>query len=79
MAQRWFLIDGPGWVPNEFKAWQAAQERAAELFLALPNDATQAQLDAATAANLEAQRLEDIAQNAFDEYTRKNYGRSDQT
>lgn len=75
MAQRWFLIDGPAWVPAEFQAWQSAYERATALFLALPDDATQAQLDAATAANLESQRLEEIAQEAFDEYTHKNYGR----
>ena len=76
MPQRWFELDGELFVPEAYRAWRAAREKAQALFSALPEPCPPELEAAAIAANLEAQRLEELAYEAFDAYVSHHYGRS---
>ena len=70
MTVDWFLIDAPQIVPQDFGAWEAAKARHRDLFLrcldAETGSAEQAALDVkGQAAKLEADRLEQIAREAW--------------
>ena len=73
--QQWLEFDGAMFIPTEFAAWKLALVHAIELQSDLSEYCTETERNVFIQANREAQRLENIAYEAFDEYTQKHYKR----
>jgi hypothetical protein len=68
MTVDWFLIDAPHVVPAEFQAWEVAKAHHRAVFLRCidAQGSKQTALDAeGQAAKIEADRLEQIARDAW--------------
>ncbi|WP_375576585.1 hypothetical protein [Paracidovorax oryzae] len=75
MAVDYFLIDAPESVPDEFNAWMVAKKRHFSLFdeyMSASSDRRGEMSVMAAAANVEADRLEGIARDAWFALHRQN-------